>query len=82
MKTTTIQSLDLSVGERATCTAGYPNKATIIVECIKDFSEAKNSDEIINNPRTFIKVVDSGKFGLLTSHLISSNWFNGHGRPN
>jgi hypothetical protein len=68
-----IQDLNLSVGERAICTAGYPSKSTVIIECIKDFDTAKNSDEIVNNPHDFIKVVNKGKFGL-TSHIISSNW--------
>lgn len=72
---TIIQNLNLKVGQKATCTAGYPHSGTITVQCIKDFSEAKESDDIVNNPNTYIKVVDQGRFGALTSHYISSNWY-------
>lgn len=71
---TVLQALDLVKGERATCTAGYPHKGTVIVECIKDFDTASNSDDIVNNVRTYVKIVDRGQFGLLTSHMISANW--------
>lgn len=71
---TNFQDLDLEVGERATCSAGYPKKSRVTVECIKDFFEAKNSDEIINNALTYVKIIDYGLIGIGTSHLISSNW--------
>lgn len=71
---TIIQDLNLKVGQKARCTAGYPKQSTIVVECIQDFSTAKNSDEIVNNPYDYIKVIDNGRFGALTSHFISSNW--------
>lgn len=74
MKKATLQQLDLTVGERAKCSAGYPTKGTIIIECIKDFDTAPNSDDIINNPYTYITLVDTGRFGALTSHFISSAW--------
>lgn len=71
---TTIQDLKLKVGQKARCTAGYPHSGTITVECIKNFSDAKNSDDIVNNPYDYIKIVDNGRYGALTSHFISSNW--------
>lgn len=71
---TIIQALGLEVGERATCTAGYPHKGTIIVECIKDFDTATGPSEIVNNPYDYIKIVDRGRFGALTSHFISASW--------
>lgn len=66
--------LKLIKKERAICIAGYPNKALVVVECIKDFNKAKNSDDLINNPKEFIKIVHSNGYGLLTSHMISNNW--------
>lgn len=66
-----LQELNLVVGDNARCVAGYPHKQMVVVECIKDFSEAKNSDDIINNTSQFIKTVQGC---LLTSHCISSNW--------
>jgi hypothetical protein len=75
MKTKTIfQDLQLEVGQRAICTAGYPHKGTVVVECIKDFCEAADTSDIVNSPYKYIKVYNSGKYGLLTSHLISCNW--------
>jgi hypothetical protein len=71
---TIIQDLKLKVGQKARCTAGYPHSGTITVVCIKDFSEARNPDDIVNNPFNYIKVIDNGRFGALTSHFISSNW--------
>lgn len=71
---TIIQDLKLKVGQKARCTAGYPHPGTITVECIKNFSDAKNSDDIVNNPYDYIKIVDNGRYGALTSHFISSNW--------
>lgn len=68
------QSLNLEVGDRASCEAGYPKKSLVVVECIKDFSEAKSRDEIINNSRNFVKVVHYGLIGLATSHLITNSW--------
>lgn len=70
---TLIQCLDMKVGERATCTAGYPRLATVEVECIKDFSDAPSMD-VVNDPFTYVKLVD-GRFGLLTSHMISAAWY-------
>lgn len=75
METTILQSLNLKVGQKAGCTAGYPHRGTIIVECIKNFSEAPDSSDIIDNPFIYVKVVDNGRFGELTSHWISSNWY-------
>ena len=73
-----LQDLDLEIGERAMCAAGYPYKGTVIVECIKDFCSpelwSKEWDNIINNPFNYIKVIDGGQFGILTSHFISSSW--------
>lgn len=73
-----LQELDLEIGERATCTAGYPHKGTIVIECIKDFNSpkmfSKEWDDIINNPYSYIRIIDRGKYGALTSHYISSNW--------
>lgn len=71
---TILQDLKLKVGQKATCTAGYPHSGTIVVQCIKDFSEAKKSINIIDNPLDYIKVIDNGRFGALTSHYISCNW--------
>ncbi len=71
---TDFQSLNLEIGERASCEAGYPKKSLVVVECIKDFSEAKNLDEIINNASMFVKVVHHGLIGLATSHLITNGW--------
>ena len=70
----TIQELNLKIGEKARCTAGYPHKGTITVECIKNFSDAERSIDIVDNPFTYIKVIDNGRFGALTSHFISINW--------
>jgi hypothetical protein len=70
----TIQDLQMEIGERAICKAGYPHKSTLVVECIKDFDSAPNQDDIVNNPFTYVKIVDGGKYGALTSHWISSNW--------
>lgn len=69
-----LQNLKLEIGERAICIAGYPKKGKLIIEAKKDFFDAKNSDHIIDNPYDYVKVVDGGKFGALTSHWISSNW--------
>jgi hypothetical protein len=69
-----LEELNLSIGERAKCKAGYPRKSTVIVECKNDFSEAQDYDHIINNSSYYIKTVDGGEYGLLTSHLISSKW--------
>ncbi len=74
LEKTDFQSLNLTVGERASCEAGYPKKSLVVVECIKDFIEAKNSDEIINNSGTFVKIVHYGLIGLATSHLITCGW--------
>jgi hypothetical protein len=71
---TIIQDLDLKLGQKARCIAGYPYKGTINVQCIKNFSEAPEPDDIVNNPYNYIKVIDNGRFGALTSHFISSNW--------
>jgi hypothetical protein len=71
---TIFQDLNLSVGERASCEAGYPKKSLVVVECVKDFSEANNSDEIINNANSFVKIIHNGLIGLSTSHLISCGW--------
>lgn len=70
---TLIQCLILKIGERATCTAGYPRLATVEVECTKDFSDAPSSIDVVNDPFTYVKLVD-GRFGLLTSHMISAGW--------
>lgn len=70
------QNLNLEIGEQAKCTAGYPHKSTVIVECIKDFSQAPSLDHIINNSQEYVKVVKYGLIGLSTSHLISDNWSN------
>jgi len=70
----TLQELELEVGERAKCVAGYPHKGTLIIECIKDFDSAPNSDHIINNERVYVKIIDGGKYGAMTSHWISSQW--------
>lgn len=69
-----LQKLQLEQGERAKCVAGYPHKSKLIVECIKDFDTAPNNDDIVNNPFTYVKVVDGGKYGVLTSHWISGGW--------
>jgi hypothetical protein len=69
-----IQELNLQVGQKARCTAGYPKLGTIVVQCIKNFSEAKNATDIVDNPYDYIKVIDNGRFGALTSHFISCNW--------
>jgi len=69
-----LQELNLTVGQKAICTAGYPHKGTIVVKCIKDFNSASNFDDIINNPYNYIVVVDNGRFGALTSHFISASW--------
>ena len=76
MKTTKalFQHLDLLKGEKAQCIAGCPKKSLVIVECIKDFSTEKNTNKIINNANSFVKVIHYGIIGLATSHLISSNW--------
>lgn len=70
------QYLKLEKGQKARCTAGYPKKVTVIVECIKDFSSAKEDLYIVDNATEFVKIVNAGRFnmGLLTSHLISSSW--------
>jgi hypothetical protein len=69
-----LQELQMEVGERAKCIAGYPHKSTLIIQCIKDFDSAPDSDHIINNVYQYVKVIDGGKYGALTSHWISSNW--------
>lgn len=74
MENVIIQDLNLKEGETATCTAGYPHKGTVHVRCIKDFDKAKDKDEIVNNPHRYVNIISVGRFGLLTSHLISSNW--------
>ena len=68
------QDLNLEVGERASCYAGYPVKVAVIVECIKNFSEADDSDFILNNPFLFVKEINRSKYGICTSHFISSKW--------
>lgn len=77
-KEMSLQELDLEIGERAMCEAGYPHKGRIVVECIKDFNSpeiwSREWDDIVNNPWTYIKVIDGGQFGVLTSHFISSHW--------
>lgn len=74
----TIQELNLKVGEKASCTAGYPSKGTVVVECIKDFGNPTvwnaQWDDIINNPYDYVKIVDNGLHGALTSHWISGSW--------
>lgn len=74
LKQVTFQSLNLEVGERASCEAGYPHKYLVVVECIKDFSEAKNEDYILNNHGEFVRVIERGLIGIGTSHLISIGW--------
>jgi hypothetical protein len=69
-----LQQLDLSVGERAICYAGYPHKSKLVVECSKDFDTAKTSDDIINNPHKFLNVIENGLIGISTSHVISASW--------
>lgn len=83
---TDLQGLNLKIGERAKCIAGFPHKSTLIVECIKDFNLnydskkesyndfMKRSDDVVNNPYNYVKIVDKDQFGALTSHWISSNW--------
>lgn len=66
-----LQNLDLTTGDKSRCIAGYPHKQMVVIECIKDFDTAINTDDIINNPYDYINVI-TGQ--LLTSHLISSNW--------
>lgn len=70
-----IQELNLEIGQKARCTAGYPKPCTIVVQCVKNFSDAKNSTEIVDNPYDYIKVIDNGRFVALTSHYISCNWY-------
>ena len=69
-----LQELQMEVGERAKCVAGYPHKSTLIIECIKDFDSAPNDDHIIDNVYQYVKVIDGGQYGALTSHWISSKW--------
>ena len=64
------QDLKLKVDEMAQCNAGYPKKSLLIVKCIKDF----DNKTTVDNPRDYIKFVDTGKYGILTSHWISSDW--------
>ena len=68
---TTFQELDLVVGERASCVAGYPRKEKVTVECVKDFDAQDNAVDIINNSNNYIKVIHGT---ITTSHLICSNW--------
>ena len=70
----TLQDLQLETGERAKCIAGYPHKGTLIIECIKDFDTAPNPSHIIDNVYQYVKVIDGGKYGALTSHWVSSSW--------
>ena len=74
LEKTLFQSLNLEIGERASCEAGYPRKSLAVVECIKDFDTAPSLDYIFNNYNEFIKVVHYGSIGVSTSHLISGNW--------
>ncbi len=69
-----IQQLELKIGERAVCYAGYPHKSKLVVECKKDFSEAKNSDDIVNDPHGYLNIIERGMTGISTSHVISANW--------
>lgn len=70
------QDLNLKVSERASCYAGYPKKSLVVIECIRDFSEIKNEDYILNNSSSFVKTIHYGLIGLSTSHLMSCNWIN------
>lgn len=71
---TFFQELNLKVGAKATCSAG-PRQGVVIVECIKDFNySVDNAATIIDNASSFVKVIDGGLFGILTSHYISKNW--------
>jgi hypothetical protein len=74
LELTSFQSLNLEVGERASCEAGFPRKSLVVVECIKDFDTAINNDYLVNNHGEFVKVVHYGIIGISTSHLISYNW--------
>lgn len=72
----TFQELNLSIGERASNRSAYPRKSLVVVECIKDFNSAPDSDHVINNASSYVKVIHYGLIGLSTSHLISSSWVN------
>lgn len=75
-----LQALDLKIGQRAICTAGYPHKCTIVIECIKDFGNppffSPAWDNIIDNYSEYLRIIDQGQFGVLTSHFISANWLS------
>ena len=65
-----IQDLNLTVGQKASCCAGYPNSYRVVVTCIRDFDTCSDRYQIINYFSLFC-VSDSV---ILTSHLISPCW--------
>jgi len=76
LEKTAFQLLGLKIGERASSEAGYPKKSLVVVECIKDFSESKSNDYILDNHKEFVKVIHYGMIGVSTSHLCSFSWVN------